>query len=147
MAKKVLTLIGVRQAKVGYKFVFERLLPECKLCDLYQVCMESLEPGRVYVVIGVRDIFHSCPIHEKGVRVVEVQEAEVEATVKSQFAVEGGIITFNPIKCENADCPYVSLCMPIGLRPGDKCKIVRVGERIKGSPCGLSLVRVLLQKV
>ncbi|RLE50753.1 MAG: hypothetical protein DRJ31_00260 [Candidatus Methanomethylicota archaeon] len=147
MAKRLLTFVGVKQARVGYKFVFEKPLPECKQCDLYHVCMENIEPGRTYVVVGVRSTVHSCPIHEGGVRVVEVQEAEIEAAIKSQIAIEGETITFNPIRCNNTRCPYISLCMPIGLRQGDRCKVLRVSEKIKDPPCGLPLIRVFLQRV
>lgn len=145
--KATLSLVGVNQAKVGYRFVFVGIPQECKSCGLFRVCLGNLELGRVYEVVGVRSMAHDCALHEVGARVVEVRESEVEAALESRVAVEGGIVTFAPIRCVNEGCPYARLCNPVGLRYGDRCKVVKVSEKIRCATCGLSLTRATLLRV
>lgn len=99
--------------------------------------------GRVYEIVGLRERTFPCKLHEDGVRVVEVVGGDVPAAVPSRVALEGALITFQPQKCESLPCEYSELCEPVGLRDGDRCKVLEVDEKIKCKR-GLSLLRVLL---
>jgi len=102
--------------------------------------------GRVYEVVGLRDKTFPCRLHEDGVRVVEVVESDIPATVPSRKALEGAVITFQSQRCDALPCEHSELCEPVGLCDGDRCKIVEVREKIKCKR-GLSLVKVLLSRL
>jgi uncharacterized protein (UPF0179 family) len=73
-ASTQITLIGTKLATVGMEFTFNGSTPECETCKLRNTCM-NLEPARRYRVLGTRgELIHECPIHEAGVRAVEVTE-------------------------------------------------------------------------
>lgn len=129
-------------AKPGMKFLFEGLTSECTKCKFFKVC-SNLSKGRIYEVKSIRKIKHKCPLHGN-VIVVEVELANIKAAVKSHMTIEGITITFNPIECTNKECQYINLCKPLGLFRGDKCKIVKVGNRIQ-CPKGLSLNECTLE--
>jgi len=127
---KIITLVGIKQARKGFEFLHESPSEKCKKCEYYRVCIENLEVGRVYRVVGLREKVFPCPLHEGGARVVEVVESEISAAIPQKLALEGAIITFHKITCENFACKYRSLCFPIGIYEGDRCEIVSIGERI-----------------
>jgi len=137
--------VGAKLARPGMKFLHGTPNKICKSCKYYRVCMGNLEPGRVYEVVRVRPIKHECPLHEGGVIVVEVKEAEVYALIYRRLAIEGAIITYHPIFCENP-CSLSNLCVPLGLKDGDKCKIIKVLEKVD-CPLGKPLSKCLLLRV
>ena len=144
---KIITLVPRAFAKKGYKFVFEgKVSEECKECPLYNVCVKNLEKGRVYEIVNVRNKKHKCKVYGSEVVVVEVREADIEALIKTSLAIEGAIISYSPLNCNEYSCPYFKLCKPLGVKVGDKYKIVKVLEKLKCSR-GLSLTRVLLRRV
>lgn len=142
----IVTLIGIKQAKVGFSFVHEGSLKECTGCKLFEVCMKNLDQGRVYRITGVRDKLFSCKVHDEGVRVVEVVEPSIEGTLESRLIFPAGIITFQPQECDETSCEYYPKCFPKGLTKGDRCKIVSVSDRIK-CPLNRPLVFVTLQRL
>jgi len=144
--KPIITLIGVRQAKKGLKFIHEPSSEKCKDCQLYRVCIENLERGRVYEIVGLRNKKFPCLLHDEGVRVVEVVESDIASTVPQKSALEGATITFHAQNCENQFCKFKSLCEPVGLFDGDKCQIVKVENKIE-CPLGYDLVKVLLRRI
>ncbi len=145
--KNIITLVPKTFARKGYRFVFEgKVDSECKKCSLFNVCIKNLEPGRIYEIVNIRNKKHKCKIYESEVLVVEVVEADVEAFIKTSMAVEGAIISYNPVNCNEYLCPNFKLCKPLGLKQGDKCKIIKVFEKLKCSK-GISLTRVLLRRV
>ena len=129
-------------AKPGLKFIFEGLTSECVKCKFFKVC-SNLERGRIYEVKRLRKIKHKCPLHGNVV-VVEVELADVDAAVKANMAIEGVIITFRRIWCDFRSCKYRSLCNPVGLFDGDKCKIVEVKGKIN-CPKGFNLYECTLR--
>jgi len=146
MANKV-TLVGIKQAKKGFKFIHLGPSEQCNNCPLYKTCMGNLEKGRVYEVVEVRNIKHSCSLHEEGVMVVEVQEAEIEAIIDKKVAFEGAIITFHPQKCSEGSCKFLKSCFPPGLKDGDKCKIKEIKEKNVECKLGKKLVVVRLKRM
>ena len=144
--KTVITLIGVRQAREGYAFIHQGSSPNCKNCGYYRVCIENLEEGRVYRVVGLRENVFQCGVHEGGVRVVEVVESDIEAALPLRMAMEGALIPFQKLECEAISCINHEFCVPRGLVDGDRCTILKIDEKIE-CPEGLSLVKVLLHRL
>jgi uncharacterized protein (UPF0179 family) len=135
----ILTLIGVKQAKKGTKFVHIGNAEICKDCELYKVCIGNLEPGRVYEIVDVRNIQHPCKIHEDGVRVVEVTYSSIQVALEAKQAILGATITYSPIDCVFPDCPLIDACKPSSLFEGDKCIIENVLKKIDGCRAGKKL--------
>lgn len=107
--------------------------------------MESLEAGRVYTVTKVRKKVFPCSVHEEGVRVVEVEEPNLQAAIEPRTAFPLATITFNPQDCGNVYCENRRFCAPQGLVRGDKCKILEVKERLE-CPLKRPLVRVVVKR-
>jgi uncharacterized protein (UPF0179 family) len=141
-----ITLVGKRIASVGNQFVFSGKTDECRECTLRKVCCDKLEAERVYVIVDVRERFHTCPLHEEGVQLVEVEEASMKITVPSQQLFEGAVFTFHPIACNQWNCPNNEACNPQGLYEGDRVHIEKILQK-SGIKCtdnrrlGCALVR------
>ncbi len=134
MNNKIVTLIGRKQAKIGYKFTF--LKPankECEKCKLYTSCIENLKEGQTYEIVAIRKKFHECPVHEDGVQIVEVKEKEKIALIESKIAFEGAIITFLTPNCREFTCKSYERCNT-NLESEKKYKIIEVLEE---QPCKL----------
>lgn len=124
--KSKISLIGLRQAKKELIFFHEGPLGECKGCDLYKICMMNLEPKRVYKIVQVLEKMFPCRVHEEGVKVVKVVEPDMQVTIENKYAFPQGIITYKLQKCKETSCKYYSKCVPLGLREGDKGKILDI---------------------
>ena len=71
-ASTQIMLIGTKLASICLVFTFVGPTPECETCKLRNTCI-NLEPSRRYRILGTRgELVHDCPIHEAGVRAVEV---------------------------------------------------------------------------
>jgi uncharacterized protein (UPF0179 family) len=136
-ASTQITLIGTKLATIGMEFTFNGPTPECESCKLRNTCI-NLEPKRRYRVLGVRgDLIHECPIHEAGVRAVEVAESPIIAAIDARKAFPGSKIVFEAARCDYADCSMYEICHPAGLRDGERCTIVEVvGEAPEECPRG-----------
>ena len=100
----------------------------------------------MYTVTAVKDKAFPCDVHEEDVRVVEVIEANIEANIEVRTAFLYGIITFQPRECKNLACKHYTICVPLGLKKGDKAKIIEVKEQVV-CPVNYRLVSTVLQKV
>lgn len=136
------TLVGEKQAKVGYVFIFKGPLLECRDCKYKQVCF-NLEEGKRYRVKALRDAMHECRVHEERVRAVEVETVPFEAGVKSRIAVEGSIVPLEDKGCKNMACTHFRLCHPVGKKAGGKFKILRIRGTLD-CPEGERITQVLL---
>jgi uncharacterized protein (UPF0179 family) len=145
-AKTIITLVGSKQARIGFTFIHEGPAKVCIKCSYNTVCVNNLKRGWIYKVVSLRDKHLPCEIHEENARVVEVQQAEIKSVIESRLAIPSGIISFNPQHCENEVCPNFSLCVPMFLKKGDKCKIADVKNSID-CPLSRPLVFALLLKV
>ena len=143
----IVTLVGVPFAKVDQEFIFLGGTRKCEDCRLRSTCL-NLEEGRRYKVESVREgIKHECPLHEDGVCVVEVVEAEIEAALEARKAVEGSKIVFEMPSCDEWTCDFYDLCHPAGLASGDKCTILSIFDIGKTCPMrGNFLKKVLLKR-
>ncbi len=138
----LVTVVGERQCKKGFEFVFGGPLAECRDCKVRNVCFH-LEPNRRYVVKEVRDVHHECKVHEEGVRVVEVEKLPTRTALPMRAAVEGSMITFEESSCNHIGCPNFRLCKPSGASEGMRFRIVSVEGDIECLK-GKSLKAVLL---
>ncbi|MFB3764936.1 MAG: UPF0179 family protein [Methanotrichaceae archaeon] len=132
-----ITLIGIKLATVGMEFTFNGPTPECDTCKLRNTCI-NLEPNRRYRVLGVRgELIHECPIHEAGVRAVEVTESPIIAAFDARKAFPGSKVVFEPVKCDNKECTMYEICHPLGLKEGERYTVVEVvGESPEECPRG-----------
>jgi len=112
----VITLVGEKLAKPGVEFIYYGPAEPCKSCRLARVCVGNLEPGRRYKIVKVRNIEHSCPLHEGKVRVVEVVEPAVEILMDPRMAIVGSKISLKFVEC--SDPENIDLARPEGLFEG-----------------------------
>lgn len=142
----IITVVNENNAKIGYEFVKQGLSEECLKCPLKHVCIDRLEEGRIYQVVMIRKKEHYCKLINSKVRVVGVIESNVVCTIPTKMAFEGAIITYNRIKCDEVKCTNLMKCNPIGLKNGDKCRVVR---RIGKADCikGKLLAVVILSRI
>lgn len=146
--KEIVTMVGETQASKGFKFIASTPPGVCKGCRLFNVCMGRLVPGRVYEVVEVREKQHYCQLYEGKVWVAKVMEAPIEVLIKTQFAVEGAILSFSKEECEENGCILKSYCRPEGIMKGEKVKIVKVLEDVSEMAfCGKNLRKVLVSVV
>lgn len=138
MGEGRITVLGTGQAKEGFRFLFEGPPEPCRDCEFLGACLGRLEPGRIYRVTSVKRKKLPCGLHGGEARVVEVEESCVEASLESRLSMEGASISYRPIGCGEVGCELRALCSPLGLRAGDRCKILSIGERLN-CPIGLEL--------
>jgi len=143
--KPVITLVGLEQAREGYTFIHRGPSPGCEGCEYYRVCIRSLEAGRVYTVVKPRGNPLPCRFHEGGVRAVEVVESGVWTAIPSKLAIEGSVTVFRGQECDVSSCRNREVCAPMGLRDGDRCTILEIGETVE-CPRGSRLVKVHLRR-
>ncbi|MDH3365278.1 MAG: UPF0179 family protein [Thermoplasmata archaeon] len=135
----LVTVVGKKQCKEGFEFVFGGPLAECRDCKVRNVCFH-LEENRRYRVKSIRDVQHECRIHEEGVRVVEVEKIPLRAMIPAKAALEGAMLTFEESECRSLSCPNYRMCKPLGALEGMRFKIASVenaevqcekGERLR----------------
>lgn len=125
-AESKITLIGTRIADIGMEFIFMGPTSECEQCRLRNTCVETLDEGRRYRVVGVRNSSkRDCNLHDNGVCVVEVVESPIIAAIEARRAFDGSKIVYESPSCEE-DCNLYDLCNPAGLKENDKYKITKV---------------------
>ena len=143
----MITIVGKKQAREGFVFLHKGKPEKCSDCKFCKVCVEKLEPNRVYEVIEVREQQMPCLLHEDGAQVVVVQEAAIRTTIPVKWAFEGAVVTFQPRECNYPECESYSLCNPVGIIPGDRCKIVESKGRVAcQTETGRLLAIVLLRR-
>lgn len=121
----LVTVVGERQCRKGFEFVFGGPLSECRECKVKNVCFH-LEPNRLYRVTEVRDVHHECKVHEEGVRVVEVEKLPTRTAMNAKAAIEGSMVTFEEADCELIGCPSYRICKPAGAAEGMRFRIASV---------------------
>jgi len=140
----IVTLVGKGQAEVGRLFIHRGPGSKCADCRYSQVCVENIEPGRIYEITKIRDRTLFCKQYEMEMQVVEVVNAKILVAIPAKQAIQGAIITFRIPICEEEKCSAYETCFPEGLKSGDRCEVLEV---IQNVPCLLGSPRkkVLLQ--
>lgn len=142
--KRIITLVAPSGARVGYEFLHCGGADECAQCDLAPVCIENLEKGRRYKVVGLRPYEHPCRLEGRA-RVVEVEESETLAAMEPRGVVEGSQTRYRPVECDRTLCTGFVHCRPEGLRDGDRCEIRAVVGPLE-CPRGLRLLLARLKR-
>ncbi|MEM4525361.1 MAG: UPF0179 family protein [Methanothermobacter sp.] len=141
----MITLIGEKLAKKGLNFMYYEPAKACEDCRYKSVCIDPLETGRIYRIKEVKDIEHTCPIHEnRKVKVVEIEKAKIKALIDAKKAFEGSVILFETPECDEK-CDMRSLCFPEGIKASDKCKILKNFGKVDECKKGYKLNKVLLE--
>lgn len=138
------TLVGKLNAEVGEEFVFEGTQGRCDSCSLKRTC-DGLTVGRRYRVVDLRDgRVQKCPLHEGGVKAVEVEETAIEAAIPSRKTIEGAKVSVAPPKRCPDDCSSWSACHPEGI-DGEKLTIEEVSDASLSCPLDIDLKKVKLR--
>ena len=141
----MITLIGKDLAKEGNEFVFYGPVEECESCRFKSSCINSLEKGRKYKIIEVRDVEQKCSLHnDEKVNVVVVEDAE--SIIYTNYKVfEGSTVTFEEISCDDVDCDFREFCFADGINSGDKCVFIKDLGKFEECPKGISLRKVIVK--
>lgn len=124
-------VIKESQARIGFKFIFEGVTQSCLTCEFYNACVKNLEKGRLYVVSKVMEKTLPCKLLKELGRVVEVKKSSIEIALDAKSAIEGAIITFNPIECNLKNCKNKEICFPLGIFPKDRIKVLKIKKSIE----------------
>ncbi len=143
--KKIITLIDPVHAVVGYQFVHYGTAEECEDCDFKMVCIDNLEEGRKYEVIGLKEPEHECTLYGK-VRVSEVKESENLVAISPTYAFIGSSIVFTSPDCSNVFCENARFCIPEGVKADDKCEIIDTLSNIECEK-GFDLQKIKVRRV
>jgi len=128
----IITLIGMKLAKVGNEFIFRGSARECEPCKLNKTCL-GLNIGSKYRIINLRNSGkHECFVHDSGVCAIEVIELPITMALESRKAIKGSKIVYEPISCNFTNCENFVICRPSGLRHGDKFTIINAEGEISG---------------
>ncbi len=139
----LITLIGESLAEVGKEFYFEGPNWKCQDCRLKGVCF-NLETGARYRITEVRNQKHECPDFEGDcVVAVCVEKMPSPAAIPKKQAIEGSVITFQSVPCNNIGCQNYSKCKSYGKIDGNRYSIKHV-YRDLDCPMGEKLVAVEL---
>jgi hypothetical protein len=139
--RRIVTLIGSGQAKPGTVFIHKGPGSKCLDCEYSKVCVQNVESGRVYEIVGVRDRFLPCRQYEVEMRVVEVTDAKIPSSLPTKQAIRGAIVVFQAPECRNERCESYDRCFPLGLKAGDKCEVLEVTETFQ---CSLGASRKMV---
>jgi uncharacterized protein (UPF0179 family) len=143
--KRIITIIGPKQARVGFKFLYQGFSDTCKVCKYNNACLDNLEEGRTYSIKKVRSKKLPCELHGGEGKVVEVFEGPIEAAIEKHIAIQDALINFNSLECDTLECENRIKCNPLGLFNGDKCKVVKI-MGVLDCPKGFEISSALLQR-
>ncbi len=141
----MITLISYITAREGFRFVFTGPSKECLGCRFRRVCVDKLKVGQIYEVTKVYGILNKCPINEYVVT-VDVKEAEIEVAMSRRTVIEGAIVNYSKMSCDNVKCPNHSRCSSNLVIKPLKVKIVKVLGNVT-CPKNLELSNVLVRIV
>lgn len=136
------TLVGERWARPGVRFLNAQPCEVAGACPVAKAC-QNLPWDREFEVVSTRNVHHDvCVVHDGGVRVVEVAEAPLRASLESS-KTRGTAARWTPPVCHIRGCPNWDLCFPHGLQSGGEYLLERV-EGPLACPMGYHLVGVVL---
>ncbi|NPA22684.1 MAG: hypothetical protein GXO23_00095 [Crenarchaeota archaeon] len=126
--KRLLTLIGEGQARIGHVFKIFSIPEECRRCPLYQACMAKLKVGRRYRVVEVRRVnlprVERCLLTGEALTPVIVEELPIKIAIPyTPNIIEGIVTTYNIIdeRCQKRLSEDYN-----AIRPGTKIRIVKI---------------------
>lgn len=139
------TLVGEALARAGHKFINDRPCEVASTCPVAKAC-QNLPWGRSFEVTRIRTVHHDvCTVHEGGVRVVEVDELPIMASLEAS-KTRGTMAHWSPPVCHIRGCPNWDRCFPLGLTPGGEYELAAVEGKL-ACPMGYHLVGVVLREI
>lgn len=140
---KRVTVVGEKWARVGARFLNDHPCEAARGCPIAQAC-QNLPWNRPFVVTAVRGVHHDvCTLHEGGVRVVEVEELPLAASLEVS-KTRGTAAHWMPPVCHMRGCPNWDRCFSPSLVPGRDYELERVEGPLQ-CPMGYALVGVVLR--
>lgn len=136
-----ITLLSVSESKVGFEFVYQGGGPPCRTCPYRHACL-TLDPGRRYQVVRVRDVTHPCALQETDAHVVEVQPVARSLLVDARSAIVGSQVEVARFPCRRLDCPNWSICAGPSLPAKQRYRIERADPDPAECRIGRTLKRV-----
>ncbi|MGC9019790.1 MAG: UPF0179 family protein [Candidatus Methanodesulfokora sp.] len=124
-------------------FIFISSASECNKCKHRPACVEGLMPGRVYRIIEVREKTFECSVHGE-VKPVKITMSDLRAALPEKIAIEGALVNFPSIKCNDMRKRMYDLCNPPGIKPGDRVLIKKI-EGVLGEYEGERLVLCVIR--
>lgn len=143
--KNIITIIGPKQARIGFRFLYQGFSDTCKACKYHNACLDNLDEGRIYSIKKVKNKKLPCELHGGQGKVVEVVEDSIKAALEKHVAIQDALINFNSLECDTLECENRIKCNPLGLFDGDKCKVIKIMDVID-CPKGFEISSVLLQR-
>ena len=117
-----ITLLAVAESVPGFEFVYQGGGPPCRTCPFRHACL-TLDPGRRYEVVRVRDVTHPCALQETSAHVVEVKPVARPLVVDARSAIVGSQVEVGRFPCQRLDCPNWSICAGPSLPPKQRYRI------------------------
>ena len=133
--KRVLTLIGEGQAKVGHVFKLISIPEECRRCRLFNACMGKLKLNRKYRVVEVRKInlprLEKCLLTGEPLVPVIVEELPVLLAIPYAPTVIEGVVTTYRVVDQVCQERLVRECGedPVEIQDGTKIKILKIEKQ------------------
>ncbi|WP_161969814.1 UPF0179 family protein [Candidatus Methanodesulfokora washburnensis] len=124
-------------------FIFVSPASECNKCKHRPACVEGLISGRIYRIIETREKTFECPVHGE-VKPAKITMSDVRAALPEKVAIEGAIVNFTSIKCNDLRKDMYTLCNPVGIKPGDRVLVKKV-EGFLGEYEGERLVLCIIR--
>jgi uncharacterized protein (UPF0179 family) len=142
----MITLIGKDLAKKDLVFLFNGAVKDCETCKFKSACVESLEKGRLYKILNVKENTQKCKVHDENmVKVVDVEESEIITIVDSKKSFKGSSIVYNSPDCD-INCKNHKFCFAEGLKENDSGVIEDVLEKHINCPKGYSFNKIIFKR-
>ncbi|MGP8077916.1 MAG: UPF0179 family protein [Thermoplasmata archaeon] len=136
-----ITLLAVAESQVGYEFIYQGGGPPCRTCPFRHACL-TLDAGRRYQVVRVRDVTHPCALQETDAHVVEVKPVARPLVVDARSAIVGSQVEVGRFPCRRLDCPNWSICAGPSLPPKQRYRIESTEAEAAECRIGRTLKRV-----
>ncbi len=126
----IVTLIGEKLSIKDLEFTYLGPNNDCRNCQLKNVCF-NLKIGRKYKITNVRDKKHVCNVHEGAVKVVEVEELPIKATINKNLS-KGTKTKATKKECKSIGCDFHNICTNIAIQKDKTYEIKKTNGKI---PC------------
>ncbi len=141
MKTHVYTLVNLRVAYVGYRFIFHKS-PACDTCRYKNVCISRLKDGRIYEIVEVKkpSVSIICPLTNEEMYLARVTLAPIRVLLPITISIEGSTLIWRRDKCSISNCLWYRYCFPKGLKRGDLIYVKKVFKDYIKCPINLRLM-------
>ena len=136
-----ITLLAVAESHPGFQFIYQGGGPPSRTCPFRHACL-TLDAGRKYEVVKVRDVTHPCALQETDAHVVEVKPVARSLVIDSRSAIVGSQVEVGRFACRRLDCPNWTICAGPSLPTKQRYRIERADSDPAECRIGRTLKRV-----